>query len=332
MRIRSLAIAALCCLEAAALEPSEYIPEIHGTFRGRYEYAVNDGEGRFQVRNFRASLSGQIAEPIGYYAQVDICDRGKFKVLDAYGWLKPSPQTRITVGQSRIPFSVDASRGPHQIYFANRSFIGRDIGNYRGVGARMCWTPRSYPLLIEAGAFNTAAMGNHDVWEKSMSFGAKARYTLYNITAEVGFESLSPDSIRFNSVDCSLSWSHGGWLVEGEYLRKHYTGKSFDTTHAFNIMANYSMPVKAGIFNRLSFQGRFDGATANSNGKRNEEGRLTATDPSRRRATIGSTISYIHKKVRADIRLNYERYFYRSGVTAPEKDRDRITAELVIRF
>lgn len=332
MRFSTFALSALCNLAACAIEPSEYMPEIHGTFRGRYEYAVDNSEGRFQVRDFRATLSGRIAKPIGYFAQANVCDRGSFKVLDAYGWIKPSAQTQITVGQTRMPFSVDASRAPHLLYFANRSFIGRDIGNYRGVGAKACWSPKSYPLEIEAGAFNTAAKENHNVWEHSMTFSATAKYRIKNVTAEIGFESLSPDSVRFNSVDCSVTWMCGNWFVEGEYLRKQYTNNAFSTTHAFNIMANFSMPVKAGIFNRMSFQGRFDGATANSNGERDDNGLLTETDPARRRATAGATISYVEKKVRADIRINYEKYFYRHGISAPARDCDRITAELVIRF
>jgi len=322
----------LCSGAAAAIEPADYIPEIHGTFRGRYEFATEDNEGRFQVRNARISISGKIAAPIGYYFQPDLCDRGKLKILDAYGWLSTSPQFKFTIGQFRIPFSVDASRSPHLLYFANRSFIGRNIANYRGVGAKVTWQPTTMPLLIEGGIFNSAAMSDHNVWQKSMNYGMKARYRLRNVTIEAGFESLEPDSVRFNTIDCSLSWSCGNWFMEGEYLNKHYTNKRYSTTHAFNIFANYSMPVKAGIFNRMSIQGRFDGATSNSSGQRNKDGILIEDDPSRRRATAGVTLTYIEKNVRADIRLNYEKYFYRSGIKAPENDRDRLVAELIIRF
>ena len=322
----------ICTANASAMEPSEYIPEIHGTFRGRYEFVTEDSEGRFQVRNARVDISGRIAKPIGYFFQTDLCDRGKMKILDAYGWINITSQVKFSIGQLRIPFSVDASRAPHLIYFANRSFIGRTIGNYRGVGAKLSWQPQSVPLLIEGGVYNSAAMSDHDVWQKAMAYGTKIRYRLHNVTAEIGFESLEPDSIRHNSFDCSLTWNCGRWLVEGEYLNKHYTNKSYTTTQAFNIMANYAMPVKAGIFNELSIQGRFDGATSNSSGIRNTAGILTEYEPSRRRASVGATLSYSEKKVRADLRLDFEKYFYRTGIIAPAGDRDRITAELIIRF
>lgn len=319
-------------LSAMALEPKEYLPEIHGTFRGHYEYATEAGEGRFEVRNARVVMSGRIAEPIGYFFQVDLCDRGKFKVFDAYGWLNVVPSIKLSMGQLRIPFSVEASRAPHLLYFANRSFIGRTLGNYRGVGATIGWHPAYIPLLIEGGVFNSTAISDHNSWQKTMNYGAKIHYTYKNITAEAGFESMKPGEVRFNSYDASLSWSCGRWILEGEYLHRQYTHSSYTSTKALNIFGNYCMPIKAGIFNGLSFQARFDGATSASIGARDESGNIIESEPSRRRATIGATLSYTEHKVRADVRINFEKYFYRTGQIAPIHDCDRIVAELTVRF
>lgn len=317
----------------SAIEPSSLIPEIHGTFRGRFEYEPDSEMQRFQVRNARVSVSGQIAEPVSYFFQADFCDKGKFKMLDAYGRLAPDSRWKIMVGQMRIPFSIDASRQPHAYIFANRSFIGKYTSNFRGVGAKFSYSPEKTPLYIEAGLFNTATMANHDTWQTSVSAGAKARYTFGGcLAAEVGFESLVPDSIRWNAFDVSLSYQTDRWLIEGEYVNKHYSNSTHATCHAYNFMGQYSMPVKAGIFNRLAFQTRFDGMTDHSDGYRDENRRLVTTQPRRNRLTIGSTLAYLQAKVRCEIRLNYEQYFYPSHVDVAEGNNSKLVAELVIRF
>ena len=318
---------------AMALEPASLIPEIHGTFRGRFEYEPESEMQRFLVRNARVSLNGQIATPVGYCFQADFCDRGKFKMLDAYGWLAPASRWKIMVGQMRIPFSIDASRAPNAYIFANRSFIGKYTSNFRGVGAKFSYSPATTPLYVEAGLFNTATMANHDTWQSSVSAGAKARYTFGRcLTAEVGFESLVPDSIRWNAFDVSLSYHNDRWLIEGEYVNKHYSNSAHSTCHAYNFMGQYSMPVKAGMFNRLAFQTRFDGMTDHSDGYRDENRRLATTQSRRNRLTIGSALSYIRAKMRCDIRLNYEQYFYPSHVDVAEGNNSKLVAELVISF
>ncbi len=39
----------------------------------------------------------------------------------------------------RVPFTIDAHRSPHLQYFANRSFIAKQVGNVRDVGAVIGW-------------------------------------------------------------------------------------------------------------------------------------------------------------------------------------------------
>ena len=165
-----------------------------------------------------------------------------------------------------------------------------------------------------------------------MVASVKARYTFSNMFVEGGFESARPDSVRINQIDAAIHWSAGGWMVEGEYLYKHYTRHRLDPTHAWNIMADYSMPIKTNTFNRLSFQARYDGITDNSQGSRDADGMLYISQPRFQRATVGATLSYIHPKVRTDVKLNYENYFYPSSSTPSVDDTDKIVLELVIRF
>ena len=63
---------------------SRYIPEVHATLRTRYEVATESGEARFQVRNARVNMNGDVTDFLGYFLRADFCDRGSFKMLDAY--------------------------------------------------------------------------------------------------------------------------------------------------------------------------------------------------------------------------------------------------------
>lgn len=54
--------------------PKEYLPEVHGTIRGKYEVQTTNGMQRFQVRNARVSLDGKVLPVIAYKAEIDLSD------------------------------------------------------------------------------------------------------------------------------------------------------------------------------------------------------------------------------------------------------------------
>ena len=66
-----LATATMC---GAQEKKTEFTPEIHGTVRAKYEYQTEEGEGRFEVRNARISISGKVVDAVSYKAEVDLSD------------------------------------------------------------------------------------------------------------------------------------------------------------------------------------------------------------------------------------------------------------------
>ena len=68
----------------------DYMPKIHGVVRTRWEgeFIHGDFGQRFQVRNARVSVGGNILKSLSYFVQIDACDRGKFTFLDAYARLE----------------------------------------------------------------------------------------------------------------------------------------------------------------------------------------------------------------------------------------------------
>ena len=210
---------------------------IHGTIRSKYEYQTSEGEGRFEVRNARISVDGSLSPVISYKAEIDLCDEGKIKMLDAYTRLKPVQGLQFTIGQMRVPFTIDAHRSPHQQYFANRSFIAKQVGNVRDVGAALGYSFNAgIPVILEAGMFNGSGLTNQkDFWTKSVNFSAKAQMFLpggFNLTLST--QKIKPDHVNVMMYDAGAYWHAKGWHVEAEYLYKHYGKDAFKPVHAFD--------------------------------------------------------------------------------------------------
>lgn len=315
-------------------ETINYRPNVHGTIRGRFEASTERDDHRFAVRMARIVVDGRIAPFADYFLQADLCDRGKMKILDVYARLWPVKDFAVQAGQFRMPFGVDPFRAPHQYFFNNRSFIGREVCNVRAVGFKAMWTPSTLPITLEAGAFNPNTITDHSTWHRKMSYAAKLTYKASSTVAfATGFQSLSPDSTRINLIDATATWKSGRWTAEAEYMYKHYGHDRHKPCHAYNMFANYQMPIKAGIFNRLGFHGRFDGMTNHSTGVRDSNGLLITDHSARNRITAGATISYVRSaNMFVDFRVDYEKYFYRHNTPHSLDRGDQIVAELILRF
>ncbi|MCM1033671.1 MAG: OprO/OprP family phosphate-selective porin [Odoribacter sp.] len=317
-----------------SITPLNYIPQIGGVLRARWEMLTNGGDAanKFALRNARVNMRGKIARPIDYYVQVDLCNNGKMQFLDGWARFSMFETLRIKAGQFRIPFGVDPFRGPGNYIFSNRSFIGRYIDNYRAVGLSVSYTLPAIPLLAEIGVFNPTPITDHVTWTTHKSFAAKLTYDCGYFDIATGFQTIEPSLTRINMADFAITFNSGRWLAEAEYMYLHYTGDSFDNVHAYNIYASYEMPVRLSVFRTLSVQARADGSTPYSTGAFNDEGILCANYPARNRITVGGTLTYNYKRLRCDIRLNYEKYLYHSGQNRSGFEDDKIGAELVVAF
>lgn len=294
----------------------DYRPNIHATLRTRLEVSTTTGDYRFQVRNARMTADGKIAPSVDYFLNTDLCDQGKMKILDAWVRIWGTKELGLQAGQFRMPFGTDPFRAPHTYIFANRSFIGKQVCNVRAVGAKAIYRVKGVPLSFEAGVFNPNTIGDHSAWHRKVAAAGRIDYRFKELAFSTGVQTIIPDSTRVNLIGGSITWTHRKWTVEGEYMNKHYTGRAKPTCHAYNLWADYAMEVKAGMFNRLSLQGRLDGMS-----KRN-------------RITAGATLRHFAAKNRfLDLRANYEINFNRRGTAALTPDNgDKAVVELVLRF
>lgn len=336
LRLALAALFALVCVFSVIADSiptdasgwKKYLPAVHGTLRPRFEMTTDDdipAEYRFQLRNARLSLSGEPVEFLHYFVNVDLCDRGEFKFLDAWVRLNAPKGLSFQAGQFRMPFGIEPFRAPNSYLFSNRAFLGKQICNYRSVGAKAMWQLPRIPLLLEAGLFNPGTIADHQPWSDKLTWSGCATLSMpMGFKISGGYMNIRPRDVSTSLADATLIWKDGRWDTGAEYMYRHPRKSSgLPACHAYNFYASYCLPVKAWIFNRLSFQGRFDGM-----GEMNED------TPGRKRLTLGSTISWFrNKNLFLDLRADYEKYFYSNGEKAPgADDADKLVVELILRF
>lgn len=309
-------------------------PEIHGTIRAKYEYEPTISQGRFEIRNARMSVEGKIIPIVRYKAEIDLSDEGSIKMLDAYVRLQPDDRLKFTFGQMRVPFSIDAHRSPHLQYFANRSFIAKQVGNVRDVGAAAAWTFGSEtPLTLEGGIFNGSGLTNQkNFWTSDYNFSFKSQICLWRqFNIVLSCQKAKAADVNTYMYDGGVYWENTHWHIEAEYLRKHYAHHTFNPVNAVDAFAAYRLPLKRNNM-ALSFLGRYDYMSDHSNGTKDDSGLLKVDDSERHRLTSGLTLSMGKGSLQADIRLNYEQYFYNKGVTPSISEQNKIVLEFVAHF
>lgn len=313
---------------------SPYIPDFHGTIRAKYEYEPTINKGRFEIRNARLSVEGKIIPIVRYKAEIDLSDEGSIKMLDAYIRLQPKERLKFTFGQMRVPFSIDAHRSPHLQYFANRSFIAKQVGNVRDVGVAASWTfGARTPITLEGGVFNGSGLTNFkNFWTSDYNFSLKSQICLWRqLNIVLSCQKAKASDVNTYMYDGGIYWENSRWHIEAEYLRKHYANDAFRPVNAVDAFAAYRLPLKRNKM-ALSFLGRYDYMSDHSKGSKDENGILLVDDPDRHRLTGGMTLSLGKGALQADIRLNYEQYFYNKDAEPSISERNKIVLEFVAHF
>lgn len=309
---------------------SLFKPQIEGTIRPKYEYSTNTDEHRFQIRNARFSVNGKFSTITSYKAEIDLSDEGVTRMLDAYVRFQPKAWWRLTIGQQKIPFSTDNLRSPHQLYFANRSFIGKQLTGLRDVGATMeLLNKKGMPFEFALGVYNGTGLYNQKTWRKSNELSFASRFEirpLPNLELSIDMNSIKPTDLRMNLYNAGIMLDLGRLHLESEYYLKTYAQNTYDPTHGFFVFAAYDIPMKNPThLTKITPVLRFDRMTDNY--KFDDSGNLKY-DIERSRITGGFTFS-LNKPFLNDIRLNYEHYSYAPAIHNGD---NKVVLEFVVRF
>lgn len=312
-------------------EKSIYIPTFNGTFRGRYEYLTQANLGAFKVRDLRLGIEGYVAPIMSYVGEVNFSNWGSIALVNAFIRVAPVKGLSFSLGQQRIPFTIAAHRQPCEQFFVNRPFLAKHAG-IRDIGLVGSYAIPKILLTAQASVFNSSGMGEHRIFfTNTYGFSVK----LFSHFSDFWYLSASTAHQKRGTVWLQ-NWDIGGffdntlWHVEAEYLRKNYRHHAFDAVNSFDFFVYRFFPIEKKMIGGISGALRYDYIGDHSNGVLDDEGLLTVDMPECHRLTAGATLS-LASKFQADIRVNYEKYFYRVAAPSP-LDGDRIVLELIAHF
>ncbi len=313
------------------LKDLKFTIRFDGTIKAKYEVSATDGMMRFNVRNSRLGLRGEIGDYVAYRIQVELSNEGVFSPLDLYGTLKPWKGFYLHLGQTHVPFDNDYIISPNKTLFANRAFVGkfftpgsRDIGAVAGYKFRA-----GIPWEAQAGVFNGGKINNPQ-WTDRPSYAAR----LIAGTMQGWRSSVKIYRYRSQTLDqffwgADLRYATDRLRIETEVMHRHsYTldrnllGAYLEGAYAFDFNA-------LKIFHYLTPALRWDAMGYQKGNNVFDVNRLTA----------GLNFGLSKVPYKSTIRIDYEQYFVRKGTDFIDfEDRDthvadnKFTIELMLTF
>ncbi len=308
----------------------DYIPKFTATVLGRYEYNTILNAHHFELRHTRVGVSGSVHPMFSYMALVDLTFGGKFSPVAIFAQFKPVKGLSFLIGYDKMPFSSENLLSPYQYYFSDKSFLTQKITAWSDVGGVIAYKwDKVVPFEIKAGVFNSRGFSKQMQFQRELNYVARGTFQFFKgFELSLNYAAVRPEELRMHNIGLGMAYDIANLHLETEYIYKWYKSDLFGPTHALYGFAYYKFRVDKSWLQHIDIAARYDAITPNCDGKlHDEDGYLL--EPFRQRITAGLTLMFIEKPVRAGIRLNYEKNFFRHGV---ENNEDRIILELITHY
>ena len=326
-------------IEKEKMSAVNYVPEIHGTVRAKYEYSPITDASRFQVRNARFSVTGNVHQMVAYKAELELSDRGQTRILDAYVRVLPVKGLALTMGQVKKQFSTDNLRSPHNMLFANSAFIVSEFANLRDVGFTIGYNAKEYvPIEAIFGVYNGNGLYDQKNWKKHFNYTGRLIFNTCKYFAfDLNWQSIKPEDVRMNVFDMAMRADFYGVHLEAEGAYKIYQKDicKHKPSYGFTGIAYYDIMLPK-VFHHLRILGRYDMISDDYERKDVLVGDMGVqsceiSTPARQRITTGVTLG-LAKPILAELRINYEKYFHKNLSKISADDNDKLVIEIVARF
>ena len=305
--------------------------KIDGAVKTKLEVSTSSGVMRFNVRNSRLGLRGDISDYFSYRIQVDLSAEGNFSPLDLFGTLKPAKDLSVNLGQTSIPFENSYIITPAEMLFSNRAFVGkyftpgsRDLG---GV-LRYQFQVANFPLEMQAGVFNGGLINNPE-WTNHPSYAF--RFIAGNMDAfrtSVKVYRYQGETLDLFLWGADMHYRYNRFRVDSEVMNRR-SFPSGDNLFGCYLQGIYTFDFGLlKMFRTFSPALRWDGM--------GDGAFFSGFDVSR--LTIGLNFGFPLKPFDSVLRFDYEQYFTRSDNfpafinREPQVADNKFTIELLLRF
>ncbi|MDR2910335.1 MAG: hypothetical protein LBV47_03075 [Bacteroidales bacterium] len=316
--------------ETAATSLRKWV-QFDGAIKTKFEMSTDGGVMRFNVRNSRLGLRGDIGEYVSYRIQADLSNEGVFQPLDLFGTLKPAKGVSINFGQTSIPFDNQYIITPAEMMFANRAFVGkyftpgsRDIGTV----VKYSFPTKAFPLEGELGMFNGGKINNPQ-WTDNPSYAARLiAGSMDGFRTSAKVYQYNGEIVEMLLWGADVHYANERLRVEAEVMNRtaHTTSRDLFGTY---IQGTYMFDIKNGkMFHNLSPAFRWDAMGYD----------VTDAGFDVNRLTFGINFGLDMKPFSSTLRINYEQYFVGNDNFAEFNNRDphvsdnKVTLELLLRF
>jgi len=328
--IKAINILMMMCLSVPAFSQAAIFD---GVIKTKIETSTQSGVVRFNVRNSRIGVRGDIGKYLSYRVQVELSNEGTFAPLDLHGTLKPTQNLSFLIGQQSIPFENQYIITPAEMMFANRAFVGKYFTpGTRDIGAVMQYRFHvgGFPMEGQAGIFNGGGI-NDPQWSKYPSFACRliaGSMDGFRTTAKIyRFHDQEQLDLFFWGAD--IHYANNALRVEAEVMNRHSytTGRDLFGTY---IQGAYTIGLpNAGMFHSFTPAVRLDAMGYD----------VWSNNFDVKRITLGVNFGLTFIPYDSVFRIDYEHVSSKKGVVFPDFDNrdlhvadNKVTVELVVRF
>jgi len=293
---------------------------ITGVIRAKYEQNTSNGKGRFDVRNARFGMKGNVGKYFGYKFEIDFCDEGKIKMLDVYADFIPVKNLTFSLGQMKAPFSTEYLLNPSKFEFANRPFIDKRICmDLRDIGLKITYDYEGkIPFSVSGFIMNGTGVNNPE-WTTRFAAGGRTLITPFKgFTVQAQYLAGTIGNQKTEMQGYGIRYEYKGLIINTEYAQKTIvdTASAYTQNSMFAYLL-YNFQFTKGMIKTLTPALRYDFFSGNMKSRIYEPHRLAA----------GLTLGF-HKLSFANIRFNYEKYFYQVS----KGREDKFTVEFMVKF
>lgn len=318
-------------------EDFNYKPDVYGVVKAQLFYNLDSEKFKFNVANARLGVFGNLSKFITYRVEGDFCASGNVELAAANITYSPFNHFSITMGQFKMPISLDFSLAIFDMPFIAPSFqvtklslgfLNRGITiNYaKKEGVKL---PFSFDLTMCNG-LNTLSFKE---WEFTPTFSTKATISPFS-KFWIGAAGLIGSSKQLESnriLPCKLyntevSYFGNTYIIHSEFGQKFTTDTAFvKKESSFVFQGGYRFNLnKSKQLSFISPRLRFDFIIEDllgNNGAPNVYNDIY-------RLTGGLAVRF-RTKFMTEVKLMYDKYFYSDN---REIKNDMLSFEATIKF
>jgi len=302
-----------------------------GVIKTKLEISADSGWMRFNIRNSRLGLRGDIGNYISYRVQVELSNEGSFAPLDLHGILKPAKGLSISLGQLSVPFENQYIIAPAEMLFANRAFVGKFFTpGSRDIGAVLKYNfpLKAFPLEMEIGVFDGNRI-NAPQWTEKPSYAARLiAGSMDGFRSSAKIYRYNGETVEMLLWGVDVHYATEQLCLEAEIMNRTAHTTTPDLFGAY-IQGTYIFYLKnPKMFHNIGPALRWD-AMGYEVAKRG----LAVN-----RLTFGINFGLNVKPFDSTLRINYEQYFVHNNFfdefnnTDPHVSDNKVTIELLVRL